>query len=43
MDDEDEDGKKIVKGKIEPAFVFKWHINKRGFLKNIKQINIDFN
>ena len=36
MDDEDEDGKKIVKPVITPAFKFNWHINKKGFLRNIK-------
>jgi len=36
MDDEDEDGKKIIKPKITPAFKFSWHINRRGFFKNIK-------
>jgi len=36
MDEEDEEGKKIVKPTLMPAFTFDWHINKRGFLKNIK-------
>ena len=43
MEEENEEGEKIVKPKIEPPFKFKWHINKKGFLKNIKQINIEFN
>jgi hypothetical protein len=36
MEDVDEDGKPIEKPKIMDAFTFDWHINKRGFLKNIK-------